>query len=195
VQCAIRSEECPLRIADCRARNALPGVWSARCGLWSTSCGVRRVDCGMPTAECDVRNAGCGVRNAQCGVRNANCRVRNAGCKVLETTPEHYIQIVPLKNTNHTRISRTNQNPLQRIKVSNGRTLFALASYLKRLEGSDGPARLHAPFRNETVQVLLLMSVAMFLFITTQQDQGKLRDTVPVMARTDWACLDQGHLS
>ncbi|OHT00422.1 hypothetical protein TRFO_32927 [Tritrichomonas foetus] len=92
---------------------------------------------------------------------------------------ELYVQIVPLTNADHKKISRNKNNPLQRIKVSNNTTLLTIASYIQRLTGASSQSQfsvsLHVPFKNACVQLPLSMSVADFLLITSQEKQGELR--------------------
>ncbi|OHT02957.1 hypothetical protein TRFO_29769 [Tritrichomonas foetus] len=92
---------------------------------------------------------------------------------------ELYVQIVPLTNADHKKISRNKNNPLQRIKVLNNTTLHTIASYIKRLTATSNQSQfsvsLHVPFKGGCVQLPLSMSVADFLLITSQEIQGELR--------------------
>jgi hypothetical protein len=97
---------------------------------------------------------------------------------MADPRPELYIQIVPLKNSDHKRVTRHKSNPLQRIKVSDNTTLLTITSYIKRLAGaeSDGTSvSLYANYHNEPLQLPLSLSVAEYLIITNQTDQGELR--------------------
>ena len=92
---------------------------------------------------------------------------------------ELYVQIVPLTNADHKKISRNKNNPLQRIKVSNNTTLMTISSYIQRLTSANAQnhltVSLHVPFKTGCVQLPLSMSVADFLLITSQEKQGELR--------------------
>ena len=88
------------------------------------------------------------------------------------------MQIVPLLNADHKRISRNKSNPLQRIKVSNSTSLFTIASYIHHLAGADARdsvVALYVPYGKDSIRMPLSMTAAEFLLITNQQRQGELR--------------------
>jgi hypothetical protein len=92
--------------------------------------------------------------------------------------PEFFLQTVPLKNSDHKRITSHKNNPLQRIKVSDNTTLFAISLYIKRLAGAefDGtPVYLYANYHNEPLQLPLSLSVREYLIITNQGTIGEVR--------------------
>jgi hypothetical protein len=96
----------------------------------------------------------------------------------MEPRAELYLHLIPLKNTDHKRVSRQKNNPLQRIKVSDNATLRTITSYLIRLanaESNNTAVTLYTTYRGEPVQVPLSMSVAEFLLITNQAGQGEVR--------------------
>jgi hypothetical protein len=91
-----------------------------------------------------------------------------------DSTPELYVQLQPLCDADYQRISKTKHTPVQRVKVSQRTLLATIANYVQRLVGTD-LVSLHAPYRSDSVQVPLSMSVAEFLFITNQREQAELR--------------------
>jgi hypothetical protein len=89
-----------------------------------------------------------------------------------------YIQIVPLKNSDHKRIAHHKCNPLQRIKVSESTTLRTITNYIKRLaspESDSTTVSLHVNYHNEPLQLPLALSVAEYLTITNQGSEGEVR--------------------
>jgi hypothetical protein len=97
---------------------------------------------------------------------------------MTDSLPDMHIQIVPLKNCDHKRVTRHKSNPLQRIKVNNTTTLFTIASYIKRLAGADSDmttVSLHTNYHNEPLQLPLSMLVVDYLAITNQGIQGEVR--------------------
>jgi hypothetical protein len=88
------------------------------------------------------------------------------------------LQIVPLKNADHKRVSRHKNNPLQRIKVSDRTSLLTIAGYIRRLAGAEAdgaPVALYASYRGEPLQVPLSMSVGQYLIVTNQDGHGEVR--------------------
>jgi hypothetical protein len=91
---------------------------------------------------------------------------------------ELFLQVIPLKNSDHKRISRNKNNPLQRIRVSPNTSLATITSYIRRLAGpesDESDITLHASYLTETVQLPLTMTVAELLLVTHQNAQAEVR--------------------
>jgi hypothetical protein len=97
---------------------------------------------------------------------------------MCEDKGELFLQVIPLKNSDHKRISRNKNNPLQRIRVSPSTSLATITSYVRRLAGpesDESDITLHAPYLTETVQLPLTMTVAELLLVTHQNSQAEVR--------------------
>jgi hypothetical protein len=96
----------------------------------------------------------------------------------MSSNPDLYIHIVPLKNSDHKRVSRSKNNPLQRIKVSDNTTLHTIASYVKRIAGAESDntyVTLYTTYHNEPLQVPLSLSVLQYILLTSQGEQCEVR--------------------
>jgi hypothetical protein len=91
---------------------------------------------------------------------------------------EVYIQIGPLNQPDHKRITRNKNSPLQRIKVSSCAQLSTIAQYVRQQAGleADGIViNLYVPYHiSDTVRLPLTMSVAELIAITNQEQEANM---------------------
>jgi hypothetical protein len=91
--------------------------------------------------------------------------------------PELDLSIVPLKNSDHKRVTCHKSNPLQGIKDSDNTTLLTISCYIKRIAAAefDGtPIYLYANYPNEPLQIPLSLSVREYLIVTNQVAIGEV---------------------
>jgi hypothetical protein len=91
---------------------------------------------------------------------------------------ELYIQIAPLRTSDHNRVIANKYPPIMRLKVSDSMPLSAISNYVSKLVGADAPTltiALHVPYRDTALQLPLTMSVAQIRAITGQSGDGDLR--------------------